>query len=118
MSQAADMLREFHEAFGIDADEQTGRCLGEEMAELREARFYCGTIPISVDKLDREQVAREMADVVWTIYGDARTLGIDVDVALEAVYAANMAKLLGCEACNGTGYQTPGCGNPPRCSDR
>ena len=90
MSKAADYLREWHDALNAN-DEQTGNCLAEELAELEEVRFMLDGTPRS--DLDLAGVAREMADVVWTIYGDALALGIDVDKALAEVYRANMEKL-------------------------
>lgn len=91
---AADLVREFHAAFGLDAADtpalvgtgiawQRQRLLVSEVAEVAEA----------ITDNDLAGIAQELADVVYVAYGTALVYGIDLDAVLDAVHAANMTKL-------------------------
>jgi NTP pyrophosphatase (non-canonical NTP hydrolase) len=86
---AAEMLDEFHAAFGQPfghgslADSTLRRRLhNEEHAELIEA----------LDAGALAAVAQELADVVYVAYGTAHSLGIPLDAVLAEVHRANMSK--------------------------
>ena len=91
-SSPADLVREFHRAFGLDArstptqvspGSPTAALLAEEAAEVAE---------VSVSgPLDR--LAHELADVVYVAYGTALVHGIDLDAVLAEVHRSNMTKL-------------------------
>ncbi|MER6563069.1 MazG nucleotide pyrophosphohydrolase domain-containing protein [Streptomyces sp. NPDC001027] len=93
-SSPADLVREFHHAFGLDARStptpvspglaaQRRDLLAEEAAEVAE---------VSVGgPLDR--LAHELADVVYVAYGTALVHGIDLDAVLAEVHRSNMTKL-------------------------
>jgi predicted HAD superfamily Cof-like phosphohydrolase len=55
----------------------------EETAELLEA----------IDEGDVEHIAREMADVLYIVWGTALVYGIDLDVAFREVHRAAMDKM-------------------------
>ncbi len=91
----AEMVAEFHRAFGLpvrdrptlDVDEREialrSRLLAEEIRELTNgciARSLVG-------------VADGLADVVYVVYGTALTFGIDLDRVVAEVHRANMSKL-------------------------
>ncbi|MFJ4682524.1 MazG nucleotide pyrophosphohydrolase domain-containing protein [Streptomyces sp. NPDC091377] len=90
----AELVREFHRAFGLDARSapsevppelaaHRGELLAEEAAEVAE---------VSVDgPLDR--LAHELADVVYVAYGTALVHGIDLDAVLAEIHRSNMTKL-------------------------
>lgn len=90
----ADLVREFHRAFGLDARPtptrvppelaaHRGELLAEEAAEVAE---------VSVGgPLDR--LAHELADVVYVAYGTALVHGIDLDEVIAEIHRANMTKL-------------------------
>ncbi|MFI5555249.1 MazG nucleotide pyrophosphohydrolase domain-containing protein [Streptomyces sp. NPDC051738] len=93
-SSPADLVREFHRAFGLDAHStptevapdlaaHRGELLAEEAAEVAEV---CVTGPL--DKL-----AHELADVVYVAYGTALVHGIDLDGVLAEIHRSNMTKL-------------------------
>lgn len=88
MSDASDMLREFHEHPNADGD--TGsRALRltlheEEHKELEDEL---------AEPYDRAKIARELADVVYVAYGTAWVFGIDLDAALAEIHRAAMSKL-------------------------
>ncbi|HZF89457.1 MazG nucleotide pyrophosphohydrolase domain-containing protein [Streptomyces sp.] len=93
-SSPADLVREFHLAFGLDARSaptevptelaaHRGELLAEEAAEVAE---------VSVDgPLDR--LAHELADVVYVAYGTALVHGIDLDQVIAEIHRSNMTKL-------------------------
>lgn len=96
-SEAARMLAEFHRVFAHpDTDALWLRPVlhAEEHAELLEA----------LDSGDKAAVARELADVLYIVYGTAHVMGIDLDAALAEVHRANMSKRAKCEACGGDGF--------------
>ncbi|MFI2641233.1 MazG nucleotide pyrophosphohydrolase domain-containing protein [Streptomyces sp. NPDC018610] len=90
----ADLVRQFHRAFGLgvratparvspELAAHRGELLAEEAAEVAE---------VSVDgPLDR--LAHELADVVYVAYGTALVHGIDLDEVLAEIHRANMSKL-------------------------
>jgi predicted HAD superfamily Cof-like phosphohydrolase len=86
----ADLVREFHLAFGLDARSiptevsaelaaHRGELLAEEVAEVAVAG------PL-------DQLAHELADVVYVAYGTALVHGIDLDAVLAEVHRSNMSK--------------------------
>lgn len=90
---AQDMVREFHERFGVvvrstpvaDPPEYAlrERLLREEVQEYADA----------AKAADVEEVARELADIVYVAYGAALTHGINLDAVIAEVHRANMSKL-------------------------
>jgi predicted HAD superfamily Cof-like phosphohydrolase len=87
------LVYEFHTVFGLTRAEQPNpvpaelagirqRLLDEEVAELAEAA--------QGGRLD--EIARELADVVYVAYGTAISYGIDLDAVLAEVHRANMSK--------------------------
>lgn len=87
------MLREFH----AEADHPDTNALWlrptlhrEEHDELMDALEAFGTGGAEVDRME---VARELADVVYVAYGTALLAGIDLDAALREVHRANMQKV-------------------------
>ncbi|MGF1238924.1 MazG nucleotide pyrophosphohydrolase domain-containing protein [Streptomyces sp. 2-6] len=93
-SSPADLVREFHRAFGLDARStptrvspalaaHRGELLAEEAAEVAE---------VAVEgPLDR--LAHELADVVYVAYGTALVHGVDLDEVIAEIHRANMSKL-------------------------
>jgi predicted HAD superfamily Cof-like phosphohydrolase len=83
-------VAEFHRAIG-DAlardPEQVARLriamLTEEYVEAMEA----------IASGDRAQIARELADLMYVIYGTACMYGIDLGAAFDAVHESNMSKI-------------------------
>jgi predicted HAD superfamily Cof-like phosphohydrolase len=93
-SSPADLVRQFHLAFGLDAHAtptqvspelaaHRGELLAEEAAEVAEVAV--------TGPLDR--LAHELADVVYVAYGTALVHGIDLDEVIAEIHRANMSKL-------------------------
>ncbi|MFE2026867.1 MazG nucleotide pyrophosphohydrolase domain-containing protein [Streptomyces hygroscopicus] len=90
----ADLVREFHLAFGLDARTtptevapelaaHRQHLLAEECAEAADASAH-GTL---------DHLAHELADVVYVAYGTALVHGIDLDAVIAEIHRANMTKL-------------------------
>lgn len=96
MSEVSAMLREFHEAFGVDGDRKTPGVPSLEVANLRyellreEFLEYMDAV-IDADVIE---VADALADIVYLAYGSARSYGIPLDAVLAEVHRTNMAKLV------------------------
>ncbi|MFC7993104.1 MazG nucleotide pyrophosphohydrolase domain-containing protein [Streptomyces pilosus] len=89
----ADLVREFHRAFGLDARDtpaevapelaaHRGELLAEEAREVAEVSV--------TGPLDR--LAHELADVVYVAYGTALVHGIDLDAVIAEIHRSNMTK--------------------------
>lgn len=92
-----DKVREFHRAFfhpldkPFEVNHDTGfelaglrmRLINEEYTEVKEA-LYEGT---------KEQLAKELADLLYVVYGTAATYGIPIDEVFTRVHESNMSKL-------------------------
>ncbi|MDR3503084.1 MAG: hypothetical protein P4L79_10955 [Legionella sp.] len=89
-----EMVKEFHETFGvltndkptildIEDQELRDRLIKEEYDELNTA-FEEETI---------YDVAKELCDLLYVIYGTGVSMGIDVDQCFAEVHRSNMTKL-------------------------
>jgi len=96
MNREQQMVREFHETFGIlvhgrpsVADERTRqlrvRLIEEEFAELREA----------LEHENLPSIAKELADLLYVVYGTAVSYGIDIEPVFREVHRSNMSKVGG-----------------------
>lgn len=95
------MVREFRSTFGqeldlivdatvdpfTEAEETALRLIDEEYAEVKEAVQYEGTANGS------EEVLKELADLVYVVYGYAALRGWNLDKALGRVHLSNMTKV-------------------------
>ncbi|MDI9830749.1 MazG nucleotide pyrophosphohydrolase domain-containing protein [Streptomyces sp. KAU_LT] len=90
----ADLVRQFHLAFGLDARTtptevapelaaHRAELLAEEAAEVAEVSV--------TGPLDR--LAHELADVVYVAYGTALVHGIDLDAVLAEIHRSSMTKI-------------------------
>ncbi|MEU6530041.1 MazG nucleotide pyrophosphohydrolase domain-containing protein [Streptomyces sp. NPDC046928] len=90
----ADLVREFHLAFGLAARTTPTEVAPELAAHRREllAEEAAEVAEVSVTgPLDR--LAHELADVVYVAYGTALVHGIDLDAVLAEIHRSNMTKL-------------------------
>ncbi len=96
MTDEQRQVEAFHRAFEIVIapspcvpDEQTRRLrerlIEEEFAELREAMAQ-GAVP---------QIAKELADLLYVVYGTAVSCGIDMEPVFREVHRSNMSKVGG-----------------------
>jgi predicted HAD superfamily Cof-like phosphohydrolase len=96
MSEAQALVEEFHRAFDIlvhlsptVVDERTRelriKLIQEEFQELREA----------LTQGDLESISKEIADLLYVVYGTAVSYGIDMDPVFREVHRSNMSKVGG-----------------------
>jgi len=96
MSDAQSMVEAFHRAFDIlvhrsptVVDERTRelriRLIQEEFEELKGAL---------IDG-DLESISKEVADLLYVVYGTAVSYGIDMDPVFREVHRSNMSKVGG-----------------------
>ena len=94
--EAQQMVLEFHKEFDIHiaetpsvADEKTQalrvRLIQEEFDELKEA----------FKKNDLPHIAKELADLLYVVYGTAISYGIDMEPVFQEVQRSNMSKVGG-----------------------
>ena len=100
-----DDLREFHETFAPDQVydsfedkiERRGRLIEEESQEVLEALDYLDRTDIGITSatLDeaREELAKELADLLYVVYGTAEELGIPLEEVFKEVHKSNMTKV-------------------------
>ena len=96
MNDAQKMVQEFHEQFDIHIasipsvpDEPTqilrNRLILEEFEEFQEA----------MQSKDLPNMAKELADLLYVVYGTAVSLGIDMEPVFKEVHRSNMSKVGG-----------------------
>jgi len=96
LNDAQHMVQEFHEQFDIHVsptpsipDEPTQilrkRLIQEEFEELQEA----------MQEKDLPSIAKELADLLYVVYGTAVSLGIDMEPVFREVHRSNMSKVGG-----------------------
>ena len=96
MNDAQRMVQEFHKQFEIHVsptpsipDEPTRilrkRLIQEEFDELQEA----------MQEKDLPSIAKELADLLYVVYGTAVSLGIDMEPVFQEVHRSNMSKVGG-----------------------
>jgi predicted HAD superfamily Cof-like phosphohydrolase len=108
MTDAQRMVAEFHETFDIAVetvprvpDEATRslrvRLIQEEFDELREA----------LSQRDAAVVAKELADLLYVVYGTAVSCGIDMEPVFREVHRSNMSKIGGHKRADGKWVKPP-----------
>ncbi len=96
MNNAQEMVLEFHQEFDIHVasqpnvpDEPTQtlrtRLIQEEFDELQEA----------MKNKDLPNIAKELADLLYVVYGTAVSCGIDMEPVFTEVHRSNMSKVGG-----------------------
>lgn len=102
------MVMEFHEQFDIhvasvpsapDGSTQTlrARLIQEEFEELREA----------MEAKDVTAIAKELADLLYVVYGTAVSCGIDMEPVFQEVHRSNMSKVGGYKREDGKWVKPP-----------
>jgi len=108
MTDEQGMVAEFHRTFGIAEgrtptvpDEATRalrvRLIQEEFDELREA----------LEQADPAAVAKELADLLYVVYGTAVSCGIDMQPVFREVHRSNMSKVGGHKRADGKWVKPP-----------
>jgi predicted HAD superfamily Cof-like phosphohydrolase len=98
MTDVGAMLDEWHDTIGepsvlsggFEVHSLRRTLITEEYLEVMEAM---GSEPVTGEAYIN--LAKELADLVYVLYGTARAYGIPLDRVIEAVHASNMSKLKG-----------------------
>jgi predicted HAD superfamily Cof-like phosphohydrolase len=108
MSEQQRMVEEFHQKFELRAepapaipDEATRRLrvrlIQEEFDEVKEA----------LAKEDLNGIAKELADLLYVVYGTAVSYGIDMDPVFREVHRSNLSKVGGYKRGDGKWVKPP-----------
>ena len=108
MHKAQQMVQAFHEAFAIHIAESPGvpdektealrvRLIQEEFEELQ-AALTAKHLP---------QIAKELADLLYVVYGTAVSYGIDMEPVFQEVQRSNMSKVGGYKREDGKWIKPP-----------
>ena len=99
------MVEEFHRKFDIAVSDRPSlpeeatrqlrvRLIQEEFEELQEAMVA----------QDLPGVAKELADLLYVVYGTAVSYGLDMDPVFREVHRSNLSKVGGYKRADGKGY--------------
>ena len=108
MNDAQKMVQEFHEQFDIHISttpsvpgEATqilrNRLIQEEFEEFQEA----------MQSKNLSAMAKELADLLYVVYGTAVSLGIDMEPVFKEVHRSNMSKVGGYKREDGKWVKPP-----------
>ena len=89
-------VREFHEVFGLsvrDSFDSDNPYNGDYPLRIKLIREEYEELMEAFEEGNYENIAKEMADLLYVVYGTGVTMGIDLDKALDIVHDSNMSKL-------------------------
>jgi predicted HAD superfamily Cof-like phosphohydrolase len=87
-----EKVREFHKAFGQALDVDSSKDEAFDLSLLR-ARLIREEYSEVMSAVNDEEVLKELADLLYVVYGTAATFGWDIDTAFNRVHESNMSKL-------------------------
>lgn len=102
-----EMIREFHEAYGLDLDaplstkvlELRYNLIDEEFEEVNEEIEFWNTEGYHWSRVkephevDKAALLKELTDLLYVVYGTGASFGWDMDEAFRRVHESNMSKL-------------------------
>lgn len=99
-----ELVCEFHEMMGMALDkwpptlEEVNlreKLIGEEFYEFGDEFFGSGKVNFDFNtNPDKRKVAKELADLLYVVYGTAASFGIPIDRVFKEVHLSNMSKLV------------------------
>ena len=95
-----EMVAEFHHKFGCTVDSRNHTTLAHRFELVKEEyeelmAEFGKMFGKSWGGQDLEDLTKEMADLVYVVYGTAVAMGIDLDLAVKIVHESNMSKVWG-----------------------
>lgn len=104
-----EKVREFMAACGQDIPEKATAYIEEDVRRLRE-NLITDEVRELLDTQadDITNTARELADILYVVYGTAVAYGIDLDEVFELVHSTNMKKISGPVREDGKELKPPG----------
>ena len=92
-----DKVRAFHRAFfhPLDKELEVDSISGHALAELRNRLIQEEVDEVQVELFNgsKQELAKELADLLYVVYGTAATYGIPIDEVFNRVHESNMSKL-------------------------
>ena len=90
-----EMVREFHKAYNCATAPKPTNILPDQLLIIRKRLIdeEHKELVEAMDARDLENIAKELCDLLYVVYGTALTYGIDVDECFREVHASNMSKL-------------------------
>lgn len=89
-----ELVREFHLTYGLPVADKPGHPEPERIKlrkDLISEEYW--EYDRAVDNNDLVNIAQELADIIYVVYGAALEYGIPLDEVFEEIHAANMSKL-------------------------
>lgn len=89
-----EMVREFHITYGMPVKETPGHPPDDRIQlrkDLISEEYW--EYDRAVEKGDFINIAQELADIIYVVYGAALEYGIDLDAVVTEIHRANMSKL-------------------------
>lgn len=93
MRTNADMVRQFHLAFGLPVREEALAKIPEQKLRYELMSEELAEYHVAVDSGDIIEIADAIADLLYVGYGAAIAHGIPIDAVFEEVHRSNMTKL-------------------------
>lgn len=89
------MVQEFHDVFGLASQQDivTLPPIKDQLLRLKLLKEETIEALEAMGEQDIAHIAKELADVLYVVYGAAVTYGIDLDAVFEEVHRSNMTKL-------------------------
>lgn len=101
-----EKVREFHQVFGVETNQEFSSelvklrvdLIDEEFTEVWD-EFYetvsgkHGNYPEYTGNIDKVKLTKELADLLYVVYGTGVTFGLPLDDAFDLVHKSNMSKL-------------------------
>jgi predicted HAD superfamily Cof-like phosphohydrolase len=95
-----EKVRAFHKAFELDLDRHYSeeradlrwKLINEELDEMFD-ELYPKNLIVGPEETVESNLIKELADLLYVVYGTAATFGIDIDTAFNRVHESNMSKL-------------------------
>lgn len=89
------LVKEFHETYGVPAPRDIEPQIIAEREELRRKLITeeFKEVIEAFDAGDVENLAKELSDLIYVVYGTAIEFGIPLDDVLAEVHNSNMSKL-------------------------
>lgn len=109
MTDEQRMVSEFHRAFDVLI--ATGPTAPDEATRLLRIRLIqeeFDELQAALGEQDLAAVAKELADLLYVVYGTAVSCGIDLDPVFREVHRSNMTKVGGHKRADGKWVKPPG----------
>lgn len=88
-----ERVQEFHEVYGQTVGDKTTPALNDLALRLKLINEEFEEVKEAIEHEGIEQVAKELTDLLYVVYGTGVAMGLDLDECFRRVHASNMSKL-------------------------